>query len=202
MLKNGIIKVVIIMKNSLLYNIVRPIVSALFKIFYRPKYIGLDNIPKSGRIILAGNHKNNLDCIYLMSSTRRPIHFLAKIELFRGIKKIIFNNMGLIPVDRKNKNHSSLVLAEKYLENEKIIGIFPEGTFNRSEDTILPFKIGAVKMAYDTNTNIVPFTIKGEYKMFSKGLTIEFLNPISIKNSELEFENTNLENIIRKELEE
>ena len=190
------------MKNSLLYNIVRPIVSALFKIFYRPKYIGLDNIPKSGRIILAGNHKNNLDCIYLMSSTRRPIHFLAKIELFRGIKKIIFNNMGLIPVDRKNKNHSSLVLAEKYLENEKIIGIFPEGTFNRSEDTILPFKIGAVKMAYDTNTNIVPFTIKGEYKMFSKGLTIEFLNPISIKNSELEFENTNLENIIRKELEE
>ena len=86
MLKNGIIKVVIIMKNSLLYNIVRPIVSALFKIFYRPKYIGLDNIPKSGRIILAGNHKNNLDCIYLMSSTRRPIHFLAKIELFCNTK--------------------------------------------------------------------------------------------------------------------
>ena len=78
------------MKESLLYKIVRPIVSIWFKIFYKPKYIGLNNIPDNESIILAGNHKNNLDCIYLMSSTKRPIHFLAKQELFKGIKKIIF----------------------------------------------------------------------------------------------------------------
>ena len=189
------------MKNSLLYNIVRPIVSILFKIFYRPNYIGLKNIPLNGQIILAGNHKSNLDCIYLMSSTKRPIHFLAKQELFTGIKKIIFNNMGLIPVDRKNKSHHSLELAEKYLNSDKVIGIFPEGTFNKSNDTILPFKIGAVKMGYDTGSMIVPFTIKGNYKILRKGLTIEFLEPISITNSNLEIENKRLEEIIKNSLE-
>lgn len=201
MQKNDIIKLVIIMKNSLLYTIVRPIVSGLFKLLYRPKYIGKENIPKSGRVILAGNHKNNLDPVYLLSSTKRPVHFLAKRELFIGLKGIIFNHMGLIPVDRKTKSHHSLELAEKYLESEKMIGIFPEGTFNRSDDTILPFKIGAVKMSYDTNSKIVPFTIKGDYKIFSKNLVITFLKPIDIKD-DLEVENKRLEDIIRKDLEE
>ena len=190
------------MNNSLLYNIVRPIVSSLFKIFYRPKYTGLENIPGNGRVVLAGNHKNNLDCIYLMSSTKRPIHFLAKKELWSGLKKIIFNNMGLIPVDRKQKKHDSLVLAEKYLESEKIIGIFPEGTFNNSNNVILPFKIGAVKMAYDTKTKIVPFIIKGKYKIFSKNLNIEFLKPIDVVSDDLSLENKKLEKIISDRLEE
>jgi len=189
-----------ILKNSILYSILRPIVTILFKLFYRPKYIGRDNIPKNGRIILAGNHKNNLDCIFLISSTKRPVHFLAKKELFSGLKGVLFNNLGLIPVDRKNKSHSSIELAEKYLESEKMIGIFPEGTFNRSNDTILPFKIGAVKMSSDTNSKIVPFTIKGDYKLFSKNLVIEFLKPMEVKK-DLEIENKKLEKIIKDNLE-
>lgn len=189
------------MKNSLLYTIVRPIVSGLFKLLYRPKYMGKENIPKDGRVVLAGNHKNNFDCLFLMSSTKRPVHFLAKRELFVGFKGIIFNHMGLIPVDRNTKSHHSLELAEKYLESEKLVGIFPEGTFNKSDDTILPFKIGAVKMSYDTNSKIVPFVIKGDYKLFSKNLTIKFLKPIDIKD-DLNIENKRLENIVRKELED
>lgn len=189
------------MKESLLYKIVRPIVSVWFKIFYKPKYIGLEYIPKNEKVILAGNHKNNLDCIYLMSSTKRPIHFLAKQELFRGIKKIIFSNMGLIPVNRNNKNHDALVRAKDYLNDNKVIGIFPEGTFNRSNNTILPFKMGAVKMSYDTNSKIVPFTIKGKYKLFSKDLVIEFFEPINVVNSNLDEENKKLENIIINSLE-
>ena len=190
------------MKESILYTIVRPIVTILFKILYRPKYKGVDNIPKSGRVILASNHKNNLDPIYLLSSTKRNIHFLAKIELFRGIKKIIFNNLGLIPVDRKNKTTHPLTDAFKYLNNDKVIGIFPEGTFNKSGNPILPFKMGAVKMAYETNTCIIPVIIKGKYKIFSNNLNIEFLKPVYIKNSDLDKENKKLESIFIKELEE
>ena len=162
------------MKKNLFYTIVRPIASIYFKVLYRPKYIGLDNIPKSGRVVLAGTHTNNLDCLMLLSSTKRHIHFLAKIELFRGVKKIIFGNMGLIPVDRKNKTTNPLECANKYLNEEEVIGIFPEGTINRGSGPILPFKIGAVKMAHDTNSLIVPFVIKGKYKIFSKDLVIEF----------------------------
>ena len=58
------------MKEPILYKVVRPIVTFLFKIIFRPKYIGLENIPKDGAFILAGNHTINLDCIFLMSATK------------------------------------------------------------------------------------------------------------------------------------
>ena len=90
-------------KESRFYKIVRPILKFLFLNIYRPKIIGSENIPKESRIILAGNHTNNFDCVLLMSSTKRCIHFLAKVELFKGFKKVIFSNLGLIPVDRSKK---------------------------------------------------------------------------------------------------
>lgn len=177
-----------------LYKLLRPLITFLFKLLYRPKIVGADNIKKSGRIILAGNHNNNLDGAILISSTKRNIHFLAKKELFEGKMKIFFKNFGLIPVDRSRKNHKVLEMAYEYLNNEKVIGIFPEGTFGKGK--ILPFKIGAVKMAYETNTEIVPFAITGDFKMFSKNLKIEFGKPIKIKSNDLDSENERLRNIV------
>ena len=81
--------------------------------------------------------------------------------------------MGLIPVDRSKKNKEALDIAKSYLDNDKIIGIFPEGTIPKDKK-LLPFKIGAVKMAYDTNASIVPFAITGNYKFRSKNLKIVF----------------------------
>ena len=175
--------------DPVLYKIVRPIGSVLFKIVYRPKIIGKNNIPKNGRVILAGNHKNNLDCIVLLSSTKRCIHFLAKEELFKGKMGWFFKDIGLIPVKRKTKDGKALPTAISYLENEKVIGIFPEGTHNKSENVILPFKIGAVKMSKDANCNIVPFVIKGDYKIFRKGLKIVFFEPFKVDSDDLDKEN-------------
>lgn len=183
-------------KESLLYKIVRPIIKVLFMSLYTPKIEGKENIPKSGRIILAGNHTNNFDCLLLMSSTKRCIHFLAKDELWKGPKKIIFSNMGLIPVNRRQKDHKSLESAENYLKHEKLIGIFPEGTTEKEKNVLLPFKIGAVKIAYDTDTKIIPFAITGTYKLFSKNLKITFGNSVTIKDQDLTKENEKLKNTI------
>ena len=185
-------------KDVLLYKLARPIITCFFKILYRPKIIGTENIPKTKKIILAGNHTNNFDCVFLMSSTKRNIHFLAKKELFVGLKKIIFNNLGLIPVDRNQKsNNKVLNIAEKYLENNLVIGIFPEGTTEKGCGYLLPFKKGTVKLSYDTNTEIIPFKISGEYKLFSKNLKIIFDKPYKAKK-DLEKSNNELYNIINK----
>lgn len=187
------------MKDVLLYRIVRPILKYFCKICYKPTYIGLENIPKSGGVVLAGNHTNNLDCILLISSTNRTIHFLAKDELIKGFKKIIFKNMGIIPVNRKIHDSNALKNSIKILKERKVIGIFPEGTINRTNDIIMPFKIGAVKMANETNSYIVPFTIKGKYKLFSKNIKIEFLKPYKLSN-DLDAENKKLMKIISENL--
>ena len=106
--------------------------------------------------------------------------------------------MGLIPVDRSKKDHKSLEAAENYLNNECLIGIFPEGTTEKQKGKILPFKMGAIKMAVDTNTKIVPFAISGNYSLFSRNLKIIFGDAISIKNNDLEKEKESLEKTIQK----
>lgn len=186
-------------KNSILYNILRPIVTFLFKVFFTPKIIGKENIDYDKRMILAGNHTSIMDCALLMSSTKRNIHFLAKKELWKFPQRIIFANMGLIPVDRSKKDPNALKSAYEYLNSEHLIGIFPEGTTEKGRG-LLPFKIGAVKMAKETNSIIVPFVIKGKYRLFSRNLSIEFLKPINVK-ADLDKENKKLRNIIKDELE-
>lgn len=185
--------------DAVLYRIVRPIITVVFKLLYLPKIEGCENIPHDKRVVLAGNHTSNLDCLLLISSTKRSIHFLAKNELWKFPLGLIFSHMGLIPVDRTTKSHKSLVEAYKYLHNESLVLVFPEGTTEKRRG-LLPFKMGAVKMAQETNSEIIPFVITGKYKLFRRGIKIKFLQPLKVQN-DLESENNNLRNIIKNELE-
>ena len=187
------------MKKPVLYKIVRPIIKFLVKIIYLPKIEGVENIPLKDGIILAGNHTSNMDCFLLIASTKRCIRFLAKESLY---KHFILRSMGIIPIDRVNHNNKeSISKTNEILNNNGAIGIFPEGTINRTKETIMPFKIGTVKFASDTNKKIVPFTIKGKYKLFSR-IELKFYKPIEVKSKDLNKENDKLMNIIKTNLEE
>lgn len=180
------------MKDPFFYKIARHIIKWFVLIVYRPKIIGKENILKDKSLILAGNHTHYFDSILLISCTKRCIHFLAKDSLYKGIKKVLFKNMGIIPVNRSAKNKKAIESAEKVLNNKGLIGIFPESTINRTKDIIMPFKIGAVKMAKDTNSYIVPFSITGKYKLFKNDLKIIFGKPYKVKEEDLDNENKRL----------
>ncbi len=184
------------MKEPILYKIVRPIITFLFKLFMHPHIIGKENIPKEGSVVLAGNHTNILDPLLIMSCTKRTVHFLAKEELVKGKFAFIFKHMGIIPVNRKEKGNIAFENAVKYLNNNKVIGIFPEATINKTKDITIPFKTGAVRMAHITGSKIVPFSITGKYHLFSH-LTIVFKKPYSIGNDK-DSETKKLKTIIEK----
>ena len=185
------------------YRLVRPLVKLFFYVGYRPKIIGKENVPKDGRVVLAGNHTHNFDCVALVATNKRTIHFLAKDELTKGFFGPAFKAMGIIPVNRREKDKNALPAAIKVLEEEKVIGIFPEGTFKPGVKELLPFKIGAVKMAYDSKSMIVPFAIIGKYRPFRKGLKLVYGKPYKITSDDLNKENDKLkrkiEDLIKKE---
>lgn len=175
------------------YKIVKAILYIYYFIFYRVTYIGRENIPKSGGVVLAGTHTSYSDILILGASTKRMVNFLGKIELFKGPGKWFMPLMGVIPVDRSKKNTSSLDKAIEELRNGKVIGIFPEGTINRTDDIIKrPFKFGAVKMAYESKSPIVPFAIVGKVKPFKRVKII--FGKSYIVSDDMEMENTKLEN--------
>lgn len=192
----------VIQKDPRFYRLVRPIISLFMKVCYRPTIIGKENIPQDKSVVLAGNHTNNFDCLLLIASTKRTIRFLAKDELYKGIKKPIFKHMGIITVNRRRKDRESLQTAISFLKSGKVIGIFPEGTFNRSSEVILPFKIGAVKMAHETDSPIIPFVIKGKYRLFKKGLKIIFFKPMKMKDECLDNDNQILMDFISDKLKD
>ncbi len=188
--------------NAWGYTLVKPIVKVLFYTLFRPTIKGRENIPKKGPFVLAGNHTKWLDSVMLVSVTpKNQVHFLAKEELWHGKGWIVVKAMGCIPVNRKIHDKDALIKAYEYLNNGSSIGIFPEGTINRTDDIIMPFKFGAVKMCKETDATLVPFVITGKYKLFKKGVTIEFLKPRKV-TGDLEIENEKLMSDVKEKLED
>lgn len=180
----------------ILYRVLRPIVVFLLKFIYRIKVINKEYIPKEGPFIFAGNHKHKYDFISLMCGTKRVVHFLAKKELFDRHERLL-RKLGVIKVDRSKKNPEVIEEACELLNNDEVVAIFPEGTFNKSEYIIMPFKYGTVKIANKAGVPIVPFAIVGEYKRFKKGLRIIFGKPLYIEDkTDLTKENVKLMNSV------
>ena len=184
-------------KGPLLYRFSRVFLGFIFKLWYNPKIIGKENIPKSGAIIIACNHKHLMDQCLAIVSTKRFIAYMAKKEYFDDRKVAwFFKGAGCISVDRKNGDPVAKKRAIEILNNGGAIGIFPEGTRNKTDKFLLPFKFGAVSMAAKTDALIVPCGVIGDYKFRSKNLIIKFGKPFKADKDKLEDTNIKLEQIV------
>ena len=99
-------------EDKTFYRIVKPVVSFLFKIVFRPEIKGVENIPKQGRVLVAGNHTSYLDPALLVTASPRQIHFLAKKELWKGITHFIVVGMGAVP---------EMINVWEYFQKERLI---------------------------------------------------------------------------------
>lgn len=185
-------------ENKLLYNFLKLIYSTLLKVLYRPTAIGTEYIFPKGPVIFAGNHRHAFDPVVVMTHTKRTVHYMAKESLFKGFHGFLFKQIGLIKVYRTRNNQTAVSEAVAILKQGGAIGIFPEGTRNKTDEELLRFRHGAVAIAKEAKAPIIPFAIKGEYKLFRKKLIIEFGNPIDIRDLEIEEANDCLRNEVLK----
>lgn len=194
-------------KGEIGYLLLTPIMRVLFKLYYNPKIINKEVIPKDGPILIVGNHKHIYDQCLTIMATKRVIHYMAKKEYFDGKMAWFFKLVGCIPVDRSIKDHNATDKALKVLNSGGAIGLFPEGTRNKTKDVfLLPFKFGTVSMAKKTNATIIPFGLTGDYKFRSKNLTIRYGTPFRVGDMDLEDANKKLyeevERLMRENLKE
>lgn len=179
----------------LLYRIGKTVLGPIFKIYYNPQIEGKENILNQEPIIIAGNHKHLYDQCLTIIATNRGIHYMAKKEYFDNKKTAwFFKSVGCISVNRQVKDPKAVQMGINVLKDKGALGIFPEGTRNKTSKILLPFKYGAVSMAKKTNSYIVPFGIIGDYKFRSKNLKIKYGKPFKVNNMTLEQANTKLFN--------
>ncbi len=190
-------------KNYIWYKIFKFILKPIFILWYNPKVINKEYIPNEGPIIIAGNHKHLYDQCLCIISTKRIIRYMAKKEYFDSAKtRWFFKAVGCIPVNRQIKDHDAVDSALEVLKDNGAIGIFPEGTRNKTKEFLLPFKFGAVSMAQKTNATIVPFGLTGDYKFRSQNLVARFGKPFKVNDMTLEEANEKLFNEIKSLMEE
>ena len=144
----------------------------LMRLLARPTIEGLEHIPARGGAILAGNHLAVADSFFLPLLVPRRITFLAKREYFTQpgligwFKKLFFTGVGQVPIDRDSGSAAQAAMdtAVRLLREEKLLGIYPEGT--RSPDAKLyKGKTGVARMALEANVPVVPVAMIGTDKV-------------------------------------
>lgn len=162
------------------YKLATPFMRLVFKLYYAPKIIGAEKIPADSPIVIAGNHKHVYDQCLTIMATKRVIHYIAKKEYFEGKLAPMFRAVGCIPVDRSKTDLACVMSAMRTLKKGGAIGIFPEGTRNKTDRFLLDFKTGAVALAKKTDAYIVPFGLTGDYKFRGKNLTVRYGEPFKV----------------------
>lgn len=189
-------------EHKVAYKFFKGILGLVFRIYYRPKFENKEVIPKEGPIIVCGNHIHILDQCLPIICTKRMIHYMAKKEYFDGKFAWFFKATGCISVNRQIHDSEAKDHALEILKNGYALGIFPEGTRNKTDAALLPFKMGAVSMAQKTGATLVPYAITGKYKFWNNHLKATFLEPIKVgPNDDLSEVNEKLRNAILEVVE-
>lgn len=134
---------------------------------------------------MVSNHVSGLDPFLIGSMIDRPIHYVAKVELYRGpLITWFLNALGAIPIDRRTLDVSAARTILQLLREGELVGIAPEGTRSRTGE-ILPFTHGATKLALRTRTPLAPVAVYGTRELMPPAATYFKPGKVYIKFGEL-----------------
>jgi 1-acyl-sn-glycerol-3-phosphate acyltransferase len=153
------------MNLSFLYTTFHAPVRWFFRLIFLVTCQGRGNIPKTGGVVVSGNHTSNFDAPFIGAFFSRQMKFLSKEELFKSpFAGWFLKGIGAIPIKRGASEIGILKLLIALLKEGGCISIFPEGT--RTHVELEDVKSGAVLFAIKAQVPIQPVRVIGSYKLF------------------------------------
>ncbi|CAM3058479.1 lysophospholipid acyltransferase family protein [Filibacter tadaridae] len=151
-----------------LYPLGKFLCSVVFYPLYGIKVIGKENFPKEGGVLLCSNHIENFDPPVVGITCPRPVHFMAKEELFKmPVLKSVLPNVHAFPVKRGMSDREAFRKTIKILKSGQVVGLFPEGTRSKTGE-LREGLAGAGFFALKGEAVVMPCAIIGPYKPFRK----------------------------------
>lgn len=148
------------------YSIIKSILGTLGHILFRVRTKGVSNVPDHGPVVLCANHVSWWDPVLVAFALRRPVHFMAKKELFRyPILGYLFRKVYAFPVNRGKPDLGAIKAGITILREGEILGIFPEGTRQKGTGRLGEMHAGAALFALKTGASVVPAAIRGTFRI-------------------------------------
>ncbi|WP_061299061.1 lysophospholipid acyltransferase family protein [Herbidospora cretacea] len=161
------------------YWVVKAILWPFLHTVFRPWAEGVDNVPKEGPVILAGNHLSFADHFFGALFLPRKVISLGKSDYFTGsglkglLSRAFFSGVGTVPIDRSGGKASEAALTTglRVLGEGNVLGIYPEGT--RSPDgRLYKGKTGVARLALESKAPVIPWAMVNTFEMMPPGRLI------------------------------
>jgi 1-acyl-sn-glycerol-3-phosphate acyltransferase len=122
-------------------------------------------VPKTGPAIVVCNHIGSLDPMLVQAATAKRIITWMMAAEYMDLPGLgwFFRKIGVIPVERSGKDSGPLRAALRALERGRVLGIFPEGRFSKTNE-FLPFQTGVGMIAAKTGAPVVPVYQTGSHR--------------------------------------
>lgn len=145
----------------MLYRSFRYLCRAALGCAFEVRVAGDRHLPSAGPVIVASNHVSLLDPPLIGMVLNRPVHFMAKVELFHlPVVGSLLPRLRAFPVKREGCARSALCHASELLNRGEVLGIFPEGRRNY-DGKLSPPRMGVGWLALRTRAPILPVAIRG-----------------------------------------
>jgi 1-acyl-sn-glycerol-3-phosphate acyltransferase len=146
-----------------LYGLIKAILTPVFRLMFRVRVSGAENIPSDGGLIIAANHQAFCDSLFIPYVVPRRVTFVAKAEYFQAWKtRWFFRAVGQIPMERSGGSRSSQALGEAsaLLAAGGCIGIYPEGT-RPPDERLHRGRTGVARLALASRCPVLPVGVRG-----------------------------------------
>ena len=145
--------------SSTIRLIVEPLLSWLFALHIE----GGASIASRGAAIIVGSHRSDADILFMACTTRRPINYMGRYELFRPkLARALLSRLGAFPVDRDRPDRRALERAIEVLGQGCLLGVFAEGGIESGPD-ITAVKKGVAWLSVRCQVPVIPVGIGGSY---------------------------------------
>jgi len=153
--------------------VLSPLVHWFCRLFFRITFRGVENIPEQGACIITPNHVTYADPIWITIPVRRRVFYMAWDKPFRiPVLGLLMRMFGAFPVNLDvAADASAQKEAIELLRRERALVMFPEGGRTRT-GKLMPFKMGAFRMALAHGIPIVPVSIRGADEIWPVGRII------------------------------
>lgn len=155
--------------------------------------IGEENVPKDQPVLYIPNHRSYFDILLIYSKVPGLTGFVAKDSMLRyPVLRKWMKKLYCLFLNRENPREGLKTILQgiEYVKNGISICIFPEGTRNKTDEKMLPFKEGSLKIAEKTGCLIIPVALSNTAEIFENHMpwlhscrvVIEYGTPIDPKS--------------------